>query len=149
MLLHLRKGILEKTITEMMKLPNTQVSLFKGALLISRWGQIETEKNMKSREVYRILEGITKRVKEIVQMNFGSAEKITDFSIVEIINHVLYNDLGFIVDECDYGPLGNFFIEKVTFIQTVQPQICFEILNACTGSLIQKRSFNYDEYNYA
>ena len=35
------------------------------------------------------------------------------FSIIEAIQRVLYHDMGFTVNECDYGPFDNYFIEKV------------------------------------
>jgi F-box protein 21 len=112
-LLHLRKKGLENKMIQLMKSPSNQISLVKGALLISQWGQLEKEKYVTSNQVFNILEGITNRVREIVQMKDESADTTYAFSVIEAIQRVLYHDMGFIVDECDYGPFNNHFIEKV------------------------------------
>jgi len=108
----LRKKGLENKMIQLMKSPSNQISLVKGALLISQWGQVE-EKCVSSNQVFYILEGITNRVREIVHMKTESTDTPYAFSIIEAIQRVLYHDMGFTVNECDYGPFDNYFIEKV------------------------------------
>lgn len=95
---------------------NSEKSLLEGAVLISQWGQIEQEHLTSLQEVEQILDNIALRVRELVHMNnivLDTDNRRTVRQILNCVNQVLYDEMGFRGNTENYYAHENSYIDKV------------------------------------
>lgn len=100
--------------------PESEKSLLEGAMLISQWGQIDQEHLTSLSEVETILESIAQRVRQLADMKRDAidAKTATDDprtvrKILNCLNQVLYDEMGFQGNKEDYYAHDNSYIDKV------------------------------------
>ena len=91
----------------------------KGAVLISQWGQMDQERPATFEEVEQLVENISHRVMKLLEENkivwiseVNGGPRTTK-KVLEYINHVLYDEMGFQGNQNDYYALENSYIDKV------------------------------------
>ena len=94
-----------------MALPEQDKSILVGAILISQWVQTEQEHMISLPAVELQLEGITKRVKQLLA-DKNTSSTFTTKEVLDCINTVLYCEMGFKVMQSDYS-FEYVFIDKV------------------------------------
>lgn len=102
--------------------PESEKSLLEGAMLISQWGQIDQEHLTSLSEVETILESIAQRVRQLADMKRDAidAKTATDDprtvrKILNCLNQVLYDEMGFQGNKEDYYAHDNSYIDKVSY----------------------------------
>ena len=124
---YLRTRKQEKIWLEFLRKPASEQSLLEGAVLISKWGQMDQEKSATLKEVESLLDNIVKRVLQCIEEQYGSysnsfiiGNRVSDSDdprmvkkVLSCINKVLYTEMGFSGNVEDYYSFSNSFIDKV------------------------------------
>ena len=124
---YLRTRKQEEIWLEFLRKPASEQSLLEGAVLISKWGQMDQEKSATLKEVESLLENIVKRVLQCIEEQYGSfsnsfiiGNRVSDSDdprmvkkVLSCINKVLYTEMGFSGNVEDYYSFSNSFIDKV------------------------------------
>ena len=111
LLKYFRNYVIERKLKDMMALPEQGKSILVGAILISQWVQTEQEHMISLPAVELQLEGITKRVKQLLA-DKNTSSTFTTKEVLDCINTVLYREMGFKVMQSDYS-FEYVFIDKV------------------------------------
>jgi F-box protein 21 len=103
--------------------PSSEKSLLEGAVLISQWGQMELESFTSLQEVQQTLDNVVDRVKQLVHSKTISAhvdDPRTVRQILDCVNQVLYDEMGFQGNTDYYFAHQNSYIDrvKITFFFT-------------------------------
>lgn len=124
---YLRTQKQEKRWLEFLRQPLSEQSLLEGAVLISKWGQMDTENSTTLKEVESSISDIVKRVLQYIEEQYGSycnsfiiGNRVSDpddprivKKVLSCINEVLYTEMGFSGNVEDYYSFSNSFIDKV------------------------------------
>jgi len=98
-LVKVRISILDKKWRDFMAQPESQMSLFEGVALISQWSTMEHGKLQTSlKDLGTSIENITKRVnKQMAEVLCASTAKPKKKAeiILDLITHVMFNEMGF------------------------------------------------------
>ena len=103
----------------LMARPNSEKSLLEGAVLISQWGQMELEHLTSMQEVEKILDTIADRVRQLVHLKKIALDvdnSKTVRQILNCVNQVLYDEMGFKGNTENYYAHENSYIDKVNLI---------------------------------
>lgn len=101
-----------------MSLPEDEKSLLAGSVMVSQWAQMEENHTVSLSEVQNFIGQVAERVIQLITRTRGSVEARTDDPrcvrmMLNCINQVLYEDLGFQGNMEDYYAPENSYIEKV------------------------------------
>ena len=106
-LYYMRTRKLDAAWHELRLRPNK--SILEGAVLISRWGQMDQEGVASLEKVRRSIDKIAERVTELVSHCSVQSPRRT----IEFINQILYDEMGFQRAARDILSLNSFYIDKV------------------------------------
>lgn len=132
MLRYLRSCRLERQWHELNALPESQKSLLAGAVLISQWGQMEQNHLTSLHEVESIIDSIAQRVMQVIAEKRTPSEVQTGDPrhvrmILNCLNQVLYEEMGFQGNKEDYYAPENSYVERViSYLMFIK--FCFEVL---------------------
>ncbi|EFX61771.1 hypothetical protein DAPPUDRAFT_338193, partial [Daphnia pulex] len=102
-LVKVRMSILDKKWRDFMAQPESQKSLFEGVALISQWSTMESGKGQTClKDLERSIDEITDRVKQVLELDVGKVSRAStvelkknNLKILDSINQVMFNELGF------------------------------------------------------
>lgn len=107
---------MEKQWQELMSLPESQKSLLAGAVLISQWGQMEQNHLTTLSEVESIIDSIAQRVIQVAGEKRSETRTEDPRQVrmmLNCLNQVLYEEMGFQGNKEDYYAPENSYIERV------------------------------------
>lgn len=109
---------MEKQWQELMALPTEQKSLLAGAVLISQWGQMEQKHLTSLSEIESIIDSIANRVRQVVGEKRSTSEVRSEDPrhvrmMLNCLNQVLYDEMGFQGNKEDYYAPENSYIDRV------------------------------------
>ncbi len=116
MLQYLRSQRIQNMWLNLMTRPNSEKSLLEGAVLIAQWGQIEQEHLTSLQEVEQIMDNIVLRARQLVHINsivLDPENRRTVRQVLNCVNQVLYEEMGFKGNTENYYAHENSYIDKV------------------------------------
>ena len=94
--------------------PTAEQSLLEGVVMISQWGQMNEEQLPSVIQTEKNIEKIAQRVTDLM----GSSNQKSSKEILSFISQVLFEEMGFQIQDARNGSRDNFLIEKVNIANT-------------------------------